>query len=100
MLLRCAWRWDITEERRPLLNVFLKRGGAPTRPNRSQLAAGTRPLIFLGWPLGQLGKKMKIKKKARQPNQVQKRPQTNTCKIDYAAQPRSRRSQPESLATR
>ena len=25
MLFRCAWRWDITEERRPLLNVFLKR---------------------------------------------------------------------------
>jgi hypothetical protein len=63
MLLRCAWGWDITEERRPLLNVFLKRGGAPTRPNRSQLAAGTRPLIFLGWPLGQLGKKNENKKK-------------------------------------
>ena len=74
MLLRCAWGWDITEERRPLLNVFLKRGGAPTRPNRSQLAAGTRPLIFLGWPLGQLGEKNENKKKkARQPNQVKKK---------------------------
>ena len=62
MLLRCAWGWDITEERRPLLNVFLKRGGAPTRPNRSQIAERNKALDLFGlatWPTGEKNEKKK-----------------------------------------